>query len=466
LTKASDALAQWPARLLTRDDLRRAVDAGEIDSVLVVAPDVQGKHFGKAMPADLFLAGEHVHLSSGPLTYDNDWTIPMAGFPELGPANGWADMLMAPDWDSVRPFAPVPRTALVYADGTWADGGVVEHLPRRVLQRQLERCAARGLAVMAAVETEFYVFAETFRSARAKRYVDLERVGGGGGAPDYSVQSLTLLAPFLGDLRRASVDSGIPIESVKHEWGAGQLELTFTYCDALDAADRAALFKLVAKQVAADHGLAATFMARHSMVEAGSSGHVHVSLWDAERGETAMADADDPARLGSTGRAFLGGLMALAPELMPLWCPNVNSYKRLDPLAFGPGTNSWSLDVRSTAFRIVGAGPSLRVESRIPGADANFHLALAGVVAAGLHGLETGAEPLGEPERDATRLAGGEPLPRNLAVAVERFRTSPAARAALGDAVVDHLVASADMELAVFDREVTDVERRRSFEWA
>jgi glutamine synthetase len=463
-TVALDALARWPAERLTRAELERLVDAGEIESVIVATADTQGKLYGKSMPARLFLADAAVELSSGPLAYDNDWNLLEGRFPDLGHANGWADMHMHPDPRSLRRLTTLDKTAIAMADGTWVDGSRVEQLPRRVLGRQLERAAERGLAIVCAVETEFYVFAEDYASARAKNYWNLGRVGDADA--DYSVLRLGMLDPLLSEIRERCIASGIPIETVKHEWGRVQLELTLTYCDAMEAADRIALFKLIAKQVALRHGLVATFMARYSHEEGPSSGHVHLSVWDPERGESLMGDEPGAGALGALGRHWLGGQMALAPELMPLFAPNVNSYKRLrvDPSSIGPATNAWSIDVRTVPFRVVGRGPSLRIEHRMPGADANFYLAIAGIVAAGLYGIDHELEPIGEPVTEVA--TPGEPLPRTLAAAAERFRRSERARELLGDAVVDHLVAMAEHELEVYEREVTDVERRRSFECA
>jgi glutamine synthetase len=459
--EALDALARWPAERLAHAELERLVDAGEIESVIVATADTQGKLYGKSMPARLFLGGAGVELSSGPLAYDNDWILLEGRFPDLGHANGWADMHMHPDPRSLRRLATVDKTAIVLAEASWADGAPVEQLPRRVLARQLERAAERGLAVVCAVECEFYVFAEDYASARAKNYWGLGRVGDADA--DYSVLRLGMLDPLLSEIRERCIASGVPIETVKHEWGRVQLELTLTYCDAMEAADRIALFKLIAKQVALRHGLVATFMARFSHEEGPSSGHVHLSLWDADRGESLMGEG---GTLGALGRHWLGGQMALAPELMPLFAPNVNSYKRLrvDPCSIGPATNAWSLDVRTVPFRVTGRGPGLRIEHRMPGADANFYFAIAGVVAAGLYGIDHELEPIGEPVTEVA--TPGEPLPRTLAIAAERFRTSERARELLSDAVVDHLVAMAEHELEVYEREVTDVERRRSFECA
>jgi glutamine synthetase len=459
-----DGLAGWPAERLSPEALREAVDSNEIDAVMVATPDTQGRLYGKSMPAELFLAGAHMHFSSGPLIYDSEWTPLEGGFPRIGPQNAWADFELDLDMRSMRRLASIPATAIVFGGGRWmADGEPVEELPRRVLERQLARLAEHGLAMVCAAENEFYVFAEDYASARGKGYADLTLAG--GIAADYSILHMGILDGYLADLRRACVRSGIPIETIKHEWGKVQLELSLTYCDGMEAADRITLFKVIAKQIAAAHGLAATFMARYSRQEAGSSGHVHGSVWDTSAKKNILSEEDNPGELGARGRHWLGGLMHVLPSLMPMLCPNVNSYKRLDPDAFAPATVSWGYDVRTTSFRVVGSGESLRIETRIPGADANFYLAMAAIVAAGIHGLENELEPIDEPARNASKIIG-EPLPSSLRSGLERFREAPTALEAFGSDVVGHIAASAEHELAHYDREISDIERRRSFETA
>lgn len=462
--EALDALGRWPAEKLGADEFARAVQVGEIDSVIIATPDIQGKLCGKSMPAALFMAEGGLDFSSGTLIYDNDWNLLEGRFPDVGHANGWADMHMHPDLRSLRRLATVDKTAIVFAEGTWAGGKIVEQLPRRVLSRQLARTAERGLAIMCSVEAEFYVFAEDYGSAHAKNYAGLERVGGRDA--DYSILHMSMIEPLLADIRQNCMASGVPIESIKHEWGRVQLELTLTFSDAMEAADRIALFKLITKQVALRHGCVATFMARYSHEEGPSSGHIHFSVWDPEQRRSLMPDECDETALSPLGRQWLGGQMALIEELMPLFCPNVNSYKRLriDPASIGPATNAWSIDVRTVPFRVVGEGPSLHLEHRLPGADANFYLAIAGVIAAGLYGLDHRSEPIGEPVTVVA--APGEPLPPSLSAALELFRHSEAALDAFGEEAVSHLVGMAEHELDVYEREVTDVERRRLFECA
>ncbi len=454
----------WPARKLALDELEADVAAGRIDTVVVAAVDLHGKLVGKRVPADLFVADlkDGIHLASATLIYDNDWNF-LPGFPEIGAQNAWSDMHTVPDLTTLRRFTHVDRTAIVLCDCHWPDHSPVEYSPRRILRRQLERCVERGFMPVCAAETEFYVFDEDYESAHAKNWHDLARLH--HTMPDYSVMRSDLDEPLLGAMRRHAIASGIPIETTKQEWGKGQVELALIYCEALEAADRITLFKTLVKEVAAQHGKAATFMARVSHREAGSSGHVHQSLWDLGCERNLLADEADPTTMSDLGRWWLGGQMALACELMPLFCPNVNSYKRLDLDTFGPTTVAWGLDVRTVPFRLVGSGRSMNFENRIPGADANFYLVLAGMVAAGLHGIEHRVEPPGPPLRTSEEVPG-ERLPTTLPDALARFEQSAFAREALGEKVVEHVAVAARHELAVYQREVSDVEKRRFFQWA
>src|SRR5215475_13233550 len=231
-----DKLAQWPAERLTLEELRASVTAGEIDSVIIATPDTQGSLYGKSMPAEMFLAGHHMHFSSGPLIYDIEWVPLVGGFPRIGPQNAWADFVVDPDVRSLRRVANLAGSAIVFGVGRWlADDAPVEELPRQVLQRQLKRLEDRGLTMVCAAENEFYVFPEDYSSAREKGYAGLMRSG--PGAADYAVLQMGMIDGYLKDLRRTCKSSGIPIETIKHEWGNVQLELTLTYCDAMEAAD-------------------------------------------------------------------------------------------------------------------------------------------------------------------------------------------------------------------------------------
>ena len=445
--------------MLTLEELRAAVAGGAIDSVAVVTPDLQGKLMGKRVPAARFLAQlpAGVDLSCSIFVYDNEQNV-NEGFPEIGEQNGWADMAARPDLGSLWPMPHLDRCAVVLADLSWSPERVVEISPRAVLRAQVERARAAGLVPVAAIEWEFYLYADSYGAALAKGYRGLEPLH--RTHQDYAIYRADRDEPVLGALWRALEGAGIPVESVKSEMGRGQYEITVEPAGALEAADRAALAKLFTREIAAQHGLSATFLARIDPAEMGSSGHVHLSLAD----ETGVNLFDpDGGGLSPLGRHAIGGIMRRAPELMLLACPYVNSYKRLDPANFITAALDCASESRTAPFRTVGHGPSCNVEYRIPGADVNPYLLLAAVVAAALEGVATEAEPFAAGSAEA--VAVGD-LPSSLRDAVEIWEASAWARATFGDLVVDTLAVVGHHELGVFAREVSDVELRRGFEWA
>ncbi len=443
--------------MLTLSELQAAVNAGTIDSVAIVTPDLQGKLMGKRIPAQAFLDAPHgIEVSSSIFIYDNEQNV-NEGFPEIGEQNGWADTACVPDLDSLRHAVHLDRVALVLGDLWWSPERRVEVSPRNVLRAQCERASAAGYTPWAAVEYEFFVFADSFEEAFAKGYRNLEPVH--RTQTDYSIYRVDRDEDLLGKLWRTFVASGIPVESIKSEMGHGQYEITFEPTSALNAADRAALGKLFTREVAAQTGRSATFLARLAPAGMGSSGHIHLSL--AGAGGENLFDPDGTG-LSQVGRQFIGGIMRRAPEFMVLACPYMNSYKRLDPANFVSASLDFGADGRTTPFRVCGRGTSRNVEYRIPGADGNPYLVLAAMVAAGLEGVETGAEPFEAGTAEAEAVGN---LPDNLRDAVDRWESSEWARATFGDLVVDHIGVEKRHELDVFSREISDIELRRGFEW-
>jgi len=444
--------------VLSLSELQTAVADGSIDAVAIVTPDLQGKLMGKRIPARAFLddPAHGIEVSCSIFVYDNEQNV-NEGFPEIGEQNGWADTACIPDLATLRRAAHQDRAAFVLGDLWWSKDRRVEISPRNVLRAQCERAEAAGVTPWAAVEYEFFLFQETFEGARAKGYRDLEPRH--RTLTDYMIYRVDRDEDLLGDLWRTFVASGIPVESVKSEMGYGQAEITFQPSAALTAADRAAIAKLFTRELAAQHGCSATFMARLEQAGMGSSGHIHLSVAGAD-GEN-LFDPDGTG-LSDLGRHFIGGIMRRAPEFMLLACPYVNSYKRLDPANFVTAALDYGAEGRTTPFRVCGHGRSRNVEYRIPGADGNPYLVLAAMVAAGLEGVESGAEPFAAGSKAADEVG---PLPDNLRDAVERWRASEWARATFGDLVVDTLAVAGGHELAVFAREISDLELRRGVEW-
>jgi glutamine synthetase len=455
--------------LLDLPALERAIDAGEIETVVTALPDLYGRLVGKRIVGRYFLdeVVEHgMHVCDYLLACDMEME-PTPGYAFTSWETGYGDLKAVPDLATLRRAAWLPRTALVLCDAVdEEDGRPVAVAPRSILRRQLERLRALGLAAQMGSELEFFLFRDGYAQARAKGYRDL--VPTQGYVEDYHVLSGTMAEDVIGTIRREVDASGIPVEFSKGEWGPGQHEINLRYAPALEMADRHVVYKLAAKEIAFARGHSLTFMAKWDARLAGSSLHVHLSLWDLEDRPAFAGDAQPFSgcrlRCSDTFRFALGGLLAHARELCWFLAPYLNSYKRYRSGTFAPTGLAWSLDNRTAGFRIVGEGPSLRIECRVPGADANPYLCYAALLAAALDGIERQIDP-GPPFAGDVYAARGLPrLPTSLAEALGELEASAFARKAFGDDVIDHLLHFARSEKAALEGIVSDAERVRYFE--
>jgi glutamine synthetase len=444
----------------TLEELRAQVDAGRVDEVVLALPDLAGRLQGTRLSARHFLDST-VTDGFGACTYllttdvDMAVTAPSA---ELDPeGTGYGDMVLVPDLATLRPLPWDPGTVLVLADARHPDGSPVQVAPRQVLRTQVEALAARGLVPLAGVELEFRVFTESYAAAEAAGWSRLTPATRSG--VDYALVGLERMDALTRRLRRETVAAGLRLESARGECAPGQYEIVFRYDEALAAADAAAFYKTAAKQIAAQEGMALTFMPKYDAAE-GNSCHLHVSLRGLDG--TPVLAGDGAHGESPLLRRVLAGQLACLRELTLLFAPTVNAYKRLSPGAFAPTSVAWGPDNRLAALRLVGSGPSLRIEHRVPGGDADPHLALAAVLLAARHGIE-GDLPLADPVRGAPG-PGAPTLPTSLAEAADLLDGSEVARKGLGDGVVDALVAAARAEWAAYSRTVTDWERARGFE--
>jgi glutamine synthetase len=446
--------------------LESLVRKGEIDTVLTVFPDGYARLMGKRLVARHFL--EHalddgVHACIYLFTVDMEME-PLPGFKLTSWERGYGDMKMVPDLATLRVIPWLPKTALVFCDVYSEEGEPVEEAPRWVLKRQLERAAAKGYVVKTAAELELYCFRESFEAAQAKRYHGLTPVS--GYLEDYHILQTSKEEPLVRAIRNGMEAADVPIETSKGEWGRGQEEINLAYAEALESADRAALYKHGAKEIAHLQGCAVTFMAKYDVNAAGSSFHLHSSLWD-RTGKKALFAT--PGRIAAKQGTplfgqWLAGQMAGARELAYFYAPTINSYKRYQAGSFAPTRIVAGWDNRTCGFRLCGEGSSFRVENRIPGADANPYLAFAATVAAGLHGI---AQKLKAPklyEGNAYEDATLPQVPKTFREAVDELDRSKLARAAFGDRVVEHYLHTAKLEQDAFDRVVTDWELMRNFE--
>jgi glutamine synthetase len=338
----------------------------------------------------------------------------------------------------------------------------VAHSPRAILKRQLARARAAGFGVNMASELEFYVFDEPYGVARKKNYKGLETAG--WYIEDYHIFQTTKEESLIRKIRNDMDAAGIPVEFSKGEWGPGQAELNLKYAEALEMADRHAIYKNGVKEIAFLQGKAVTFMAKWDFGLAGSSCHIHTSLVDADDG--APAFPDESGNHSDIFEHFMAGQLALARDITLFLAPYINSYKRFQAGSFAPTKAIWSSDNRTAGFRVVGAGPSLRVECRIPGADANPYLAFAALLAAGLHGIEHQLELEPAFTGDAYKGKDIREIPKTLREAIECLDRSQDLRAAFGDAVVEHYLHCGRWEQFEYDRRITDHELIRGFERA
>jgi glutamine synthetase len=437
------------------DELREEVANGTIDTVLLAITDMQGRLMGKRLTARHFVDEVAEHGAEGCnylLAVDVDMT-PVDGFAMASWAGGYGDFVMRPDLDTLRLVPWQQATALCIADVVWHDGSEVVASPRQVLRRQLARLAERGWGAAAGTELEFMLFRDTYEQAYHKGYRLLDPANLFNS--DYSLLATARVEPLIRRIRNSMEGAGMPVEDSKGECNFGQHEINFRYADALATADRHVIYKNGAKEIAAEMGMAITYMAKFDQRE-GNSCHIHFSL----------TDADGPlfARDKATFDCFLAGQLAALRELTLLLAPNVNSYKRYAAGSFAPTAVAWGHDNRTCALRVVGHGPGLRFENRAGGADLNPYMALSALIAAGLHGVDQGLQPGPVFEGDAYSAPELPRLPTSLAAARELFANSQIAHEAFGGEVVAHYVNAADVELAAFGSAVTDWERYRGFE--
>jgi glutamine synthetase len=441
---------------LTLDQLRQQVDRGTVDTVLLAITDMQGRLQGKRMVAKYFVDEIAESIAEGCnylLAIDIDMDT-VEGYEMSSWERGYGDFVMRPDLDTLRPIPWHEATVLCIADVEWHDGSDVVASPRQILKRQLARLGERGWFANAGTELEFQIFRDTYEEAWKKGYRDL--VPTNLYNVDYSLLGTARVEPFIRRVRNSMVGAGMTVENSKGECNFGQHEINFKYSEALESADAHVIYKNGAKEIAAQEGMALTFIAKFDQNE-GNSCHIHLSVADQKTGKNvfnAQPELFDQ---------FLAGQLAGMADLTLFYAPNINSYKRFAKGSFAPTAIAWGSDNRTCSLRVVGHGEGKRLELRLPGADVNPYLALAGMIAAGLHGIEH-ALPL-EPALEGNAYNSDKPhVPKTLRDARDLFAKSAIARAAFGDEVVDHYLNMARVELEAFESAVTDWEHFRGFE--
>ncbi len=450
---------------LSFDQLKSAVAAGEIDTVLVAAIDMQGRLIGKRFLAQFFVesAYEETHGCNYLMADDIDME-PVPGYKAASWSRGYGDFVMKPDLNTIRPVPWLEKTALVLCDSqdhhTRED---LPHSPRGILRKQLRRLEDRGFLAYFASELEFFLLSETYDTAREKNWRDLKSASPYIG--DYLIGITTKEEGYMRRLRNEMHAAGIPIENSKGEWGPGQEEINVRYAEALEMADRHVFLKNGAKEIADQEGKAVTFMAKYNYDLAGNSSHVHNSLWSADGKKPLFFDKDAPWTLSELGRQWCAGQIRYAKEYTYFLAPYINSYKRFQAGTFAPTKIMWSEDNRTAGFRLCGEGTkAIRMECRIGGADLNPYLAFAALIAAGLAGIDEKLELQKPFVGDAYQAARLPEIPKTLRDATETMTRSKMLRQAFGDDAIDHYVHTARWEQLEYDRRITDWELHRGFE--
>jgi len=442
------------------EELRIEIEAGAIDTVVVAITDMQGRLQGKRLHAQFFLDEVVANATEGCnylLAVDVDMNT-VDGYAMSSWSSGYGDFVMHPDFDTLRRIPWQPGTAMVLADVEWLDGTAVAASPRQILRRQLARLAEHGLTAYTGTELEFILFNDSYEQAWSRGYRDLTPANQYN--VDYSLLGTARVEPLLRRIRNEMAGAGLVPESAKGECNLGQHEIAFRYADALRCCDHHVVYKNGAKEIAAQEGVALTFMAKPNARE-GNSCHIHFSLRGSD-GSAAMANG---GQLSTVGEHVLAGLIATMRDFSILYAPNINSYKRYQPGSFAPTALRWGRDNRTCSLRLVGHSPdSLRVENRTPGGDVNPYLAVSAMVAAALHGIEN--ELTLEPECTGNAYDDGDAarMPSTLREALGAWEASENAVAAFGADVVAHYANNATVELAAFDAAVTDWELFRGFE--
>jgi len=454
-----------PSGLLTLDELDNLIKQDEVETVVVGFTDHYGRLLGKRYDAELFveeIARQGAHACDYLLTVDMEMD-PVPGYKFANWELGYGDFHLVPDMSTLRRASWLEKSALVICDvKDEKSHELVSVAPRSILRRQVDAARKLNFQTFAATELEHYLFRTSYRDAAQKGYRDLEAAG--WYLEDYHILQGTRTESFHAAARRHLKQSGVPVETSKGEWGNGQHELNVRYAEALDMGDRHVIFKQCLKEVAEAAGMSLTFMAKPDASQAGSSCHIHFSLWRDGKNAFPGAQQLGRAKVSDVFRWFLGGWIARVPDLMPFYAPTINSYKRYVDASWAPTRLAWSYDNRTAGFRVVGEGQSLRIECRIAGADANPYLALAASLASGLDGIANKIEP---PEcfvGDVYAARNLQRVPYTLAQSVEPFEKSEFAKRAFGADVVEHYAHFFRTEVAAFDKAVTDWERKRYFE--
>ena len=453
--------------MLSLEQLKKEVKAGSIDTVLACQVDMQGRLMGKRFHGKFFIdsAWEETHSCNYLQATDMEMdTVP--GYRATSWAAGYGDYTMKPDMTTLRRVPWLENTALVLCDVLdHHTHDEVPHSPRAVLKKQARALEARGMQAMMASELEFFLFEDSYELAQKLGYRDLTTISAYN--EDYHIFQTTKEEEVMRSIRNGLADAGIPVENSKGEADGGQEEINVCYTDALTMADRHSIIKNACKEIAWSKGRALTFLAKWNYDKAGSSCHIHQSLWGKDGRKSMFFDRRGDHGMSSTMRHYLAGLLTHASEITYFLAPYINSYKRFQAGTFAPTKAIWSLDNRTAGYRLCGADTkAVRIECRVGGSDLNPYLAYAALIAAGMDGIDNKLDLEEAFIGDAYEGRRLREIPKTLRDATRALDKSKMLRAAFGDEVVDHYVHAARWEQFEYDRRVTDWEVARGFERA
>lgn len=449
------------------DELKKDVAEGRIDTIIAAQVDMQGRLMGKRFQAEYFVesAYQETHSCNYLLATDIEMET-ISGYKATSWEQGYGDYTMKPDLATLRKLPWLEGTALVLCDvldhHTHAD---VPHSPRAILKAQVKRLEAMGMSAFMATELEFFLFDQTYDQARESSYRNLKLASGYN--EDYHIFQTTKEEEVMRAIRTGLQGAGIPVENSKGEASAGQEEINVRYADALTMADRHVIIKNACKEIAWGKGKAITFLAKWNYSAAGSSSHIHQSLWSADGKTPLFFDKDDEHGMSELMKHYIAGLLSHAGEITYFLAPYINSYKRFMAGTFAPTKAVWSKDNRTAGYRLCGeASKGIRIECRVGGSDLNPYLAMAALIAAGIDGIEK--KKTLEPAfvGDAYGGKGIREIPKTLRAAVDLMDGSELLRSAFGNDVIDHYVRAGQWEQEEYDRRVTDWEVARGFERA
>ena len=451
--------------MITVDKLKSHIEAGEIDTVVVAFTDLYGRFMGKRFDAEFFLedAVENgTHSCDYLVTVDMEME-PVSGYEYSNWERGYGDFHLVPDLETLRIASWLDRSAMVICDvKDNKTHKMTSVAPRSILRNQIQAAEKMGFTAKAGSELEYFIFQNSYQEAAENGYSKLKPAG--WYIEDYHILQGSREENFNGSVRRHLRNSGIPVENSKGEWGKGQHELNVRYTDILNMADRHAIYKQCLKEVADQQDISVTFMAKYKDGHAGSSCHIHLSLWNDQSNAFPGKLKEGPVKCSETFRWFLGGWIAHMQDLMVFYAPTVNSYKRYEFQSWAPTRLAWCHDNRTAGFRVVGQGSNLRIECRIPGADCNPYLAYAAALASGLDGVRNKTEPPPIFTGDVYTAEGLPEVPRTLRDALNSFEKSEFAEKTLGKDVHQHYIHFFRIEVETYEAAVTDWELKRYFE--